>query len=54
MRSKPLQSTRAERAASAAEYVPSNGWLLAVVSNTGEAIGFLVFQRFLELVAAAP
>ncbi|MGK2963595.1 MAG: serine hydrolase domain-containing protein [Gemmatimonadaceae bacterium] len=35
----------------AIEYVPDNGWLLAVVSNTGEATGFLVFQRFLELVA---
>lgn len=37
----------------AIEYVPENGWLLTIVSNTGEATGFLVFQRFLELVAGA-
>lgn len=35
----------------AIEYLPATGWLLTVVSNTGEATGFLVFQRFLELVA---
>lgn len=35
---------------SAIEYLPANGWLLTVVSSTGEATGFLVFQRFLELV----
>lgn len=35
----------------AIEYLPRTGWLLTVVSNTGEATGFLVFQRFLELVA---
>jgi CubicO group peptidase (beta-lactamase class C family) len=35
----------------AIEYLPENGWLLTVVSNTGEATAFLVFQRFLELVA---
>ena len=35
----------------AIEYLPENGWLLTVVSNTGEATGFLVFQRFLELTA---
>lgn len=33
------------------EYLPDNGWLLTTVSNTGEATAFLVFQRFLELVA---
>lgn len=37
----------------AIEYLPENGWLLAVVSNTGEATGFLVFQRFLELTGHA-
>jgi CubicO group peptidase (beta-lactamase class C family) len=37
----------------AIEYVPHNGWLLTVVSSTGEATAFLVFQRFLELVAHA-
>lgn len=35
----------------AIEYLPATGWLLTVVTNTGEATGFLVFQRFLELVA---
>ena len=35
----------------AIEYLPEKGWLLTVVSNTGEATGFVVFQRFLELVA---
>jgi CubicO group peptidase (beta-lactamase class C family) len=35
------------------EYLPENGWLLTVVSSTGEASGFLVYQRFLELVAHA-
>jgi CubicO group peptidase (beta-lactamase class C family) len=35
------------------EYLPENGWLLTVVSNTGEATGFVVYQRFLELVAHA-
>jgi hypothetical protein len=35
------------------EYLPENGWLLTVVSNTGEASGFLVYPRFLELVAHA-
>ncbi|HUE77323.1 MAG TPA: serine hydrolase domain-containing protein [Longimicrobiales bacterium] len=35
------------------EYLPENGWLLTVVSNTGEGTGFLVYQRFLELVANA-
>jgi CubicO group peptidase (beta-lactamase class C family) len=34
----------------AIEYLPESGWLLTVVSNTGEATGFLVFQRLLELV----
>lgn len=37
----------------AIEYLPDNGWLLTVVSNTGEATGFLVFQRFLELTGHA-
>lgn len=36
----------------AIEYLPGSGWLLAVVSNTGEATAFLVFQRFLDLVGA--
>lgn len=36
----------------AIEYLPESLWLLAVVSNTGEATAFVVFQRFLELVAA--
>lgn len=35
------------------EYLPESGWLLTVVSNTGEATGFVVYQRFLELVAHA-
>lgn len=35
------------------EYLPKNGWLLTLVSNTGEATGYLVFQRFLQLVAHA-
>jgi hypothetical protein len=35
------------------EYLPENGWLLTVVSNTGEETGFVVYQRFLELVAHA-
>lgn len=39
---------------SAIEYLPENDWLLTVVSNTGEATGYLVFQRFLELVARSP
>jgi CubicO group peptidase (beta-lactamase class C family) len=34
----------------AIEYLPESDWLLTVVSNTGEASAFLVFQRFLELV----
>lgn len=34
----------------AIEYLPEKAWLLTVVSNTGEATGFLVFQKFLELV----
>lgn len=37
----------------AIEYLPGNGWLLTVLSNTGEATGFLVFQRFLELAGHA-
>lgn len=37
----------------AIEYLPEGEWLLTVVSNTGEATGFLVFQRVLELAAAA-
>lgn len=37
----------------AIEYLPESGWLLTVVSNTGEATAFLVFQRFLELVAGS-
>lgn len=37
----------------AIEYVPASGWLLTVTSNTGEATGYLVFQRFLELVAGS-
>ncbi|HUF12693.1 MAG TPA: serine hydrolase [Longimicrobiales bacterium] len=32
------------------EYFPEDDWLLTVVSNTGEATGYLVFQRMLELV----
>lgn len=36
---------------SAIEYLPENEWMLTVTSNTGEATGFLVFQRFLELTA---
>jgi CubicO group peptidase (beta-lactamase class C family) len=36
----------------AIEYLPESGWLLAVVSNTGEATAFLVFQRFLDLIGA--
>ncbi|MBC5991307.1 serine hydrolase domain-containing protein [Pontibacter cellulosilyticus] len=35
----------------AIEYLPANEWLLTVTSNTGEATGYLVFQRFLELTA---
>lgn len=38
----------------AIEYLPENDWLMTVVSNTGEATGYLVFQRFLELAGHSP